>query len=61
MTDSHKPSSEKPINFRPKTADDYFQRGLKSAQLGIPDKAVEDFEEAAWLEPENFEIQFKVL
>lgn len=48
------------IDFPPKTADEFFQRGLKSAQLGIPDKAAADFEEAAWLDPENHEIQFNL-
>ena len=48
------------IDFPPKTADDFFRRGLKSAQLGIPDKAAADFEEAAWLAPENHEIQFNL-
>jgi Flp pilus assembly protein TadD len=33
---------------------------LKNAQLGIPDKAAADFEEAAWLDPENHEIQFNL-
>ena len=44
----------------PVDADGYFQRGLKSAQMGFPDKAAADFEEAAWLEPENVEIQFNL-
>lgn len=48
------------ISFPPKTADEFFQRGLKNAQLGIPDKAASDFEEAAWLEPDNHEIQFNL-
>ena len=48
------------IDFPPKTADCFFQRGLKNAQLGIPDKAAADFEEAAWLAPENHEIQFNL-
>jgi len=48
------------IDFPPKTADDFFRRGLKSAQLGIPDKAAADFEEAAWLAPENHDIQFNL-
>jgi len=48
------------IDFPPKTASEFFQRGLKNAQLGIPDKAASDFEEAAWLEPENHEIQFNL-
>ena len=48
------------ISFPPKTAEDFFNRGLKNAQLGIPDKAAADFEEAAWLDPENNEIQFNL-
>lgn len=44
----------------PATADEYFQRGLKSAQLGYPDKAAADFEEAAWLDPDNATIQFNL-
>ncbi len=49
-----------PIDFPPQTADEFFQRGLKSAQLGFPDRAATDFEEAAWLEPDNQEIQFNL-
>ncbi len=45
---------------RPKTADEFFQRGLKSAQLGFPDRAAADFEEAAWIEPDNPEVQFNL-
>jgi tetratricopeptide (TPR) repeat protein len=41
-------------------ADEFFQRGLKSAQLGFPDRAATDFEEAAWLEPDNQEVQFNL-
>ncbi len=48
------------IAFPPKTATEFFNRGLKNAQLGIPDKAVNDFEEAAWLDPQNPEIQFNL-
>ena len=48
------------IDFPPKTAAEFFARGLKNAQLGIPDKAASDFEEAAWLDPENPEIQFNL-
>ena len=44
----------------PDTADEYFQRGLKSAQLGQPDRAAADFEEAAWLDPGNATIQFNL-
>ena len=48
------------IDFPPKTSAEFFNRGLKNAQLGIPDKAASDFEEAAWMEPENHEIQFNL-
>ena len=48
------------IDFPPKTAAEFFNRGLKNAQLGIPDKAAADFEEAAWMDPENHEIQFNL-
>lgn len=44
----------------PTSAGEYFQRGLKSAQLGYPDKAAADFEEAAWLDPDNATIQFNL-
>ena len=52
--------SQSEIAFPPRTADEFFQRGLKSAQLGFPDQAATDFEEAAWLEPDNPEIQFNL-
>ncbi|MDA1279966.1 MAG: tetratricopeptide repeat protein [Chloroflexi bacterium] len=58
--ESSRNGGESPIDFPPKTAAEFFQRGLKSAQLGIPDKAAADFEEAAWLDPENSEIQFNL-
>lgn len=58
--DSPDEMSKADISFPPKTADEFFQRGLKNAQLGIPDKAAADFEEAAWLEPENAEVQFNL-
>ena len=44
----------------PKDARGWFERGLQSAKLGFPDKAVADFEEAAWLEPDNVEVQFNL-
>ena len=44
----------------PTTADEFFTRGLKSAQLGQPDAAAKDFEEAAWLDPDNPTIQFNL-
>ncbi len=44
----------------PANADEYFARGLKSAQMGFPDRAADDFEQAAWLDPGNFHIQFNL-
>ncbi len=44
----------------PTDARGWFQRGIKSAQLGFPDKAAADFEEAAWLDPENPDIHFNL-
>ena len=54
------PENQAEIGFPPKTADEFFQRGLKSAQLGFPDRAATDFEEAGWLEPDNPEVQFNL-
>ena len=42
------------------TAADYFRRGIEAAQLGFPDKAVAEFEEAAHVEPDNAEVQFNL-
>lgn len=44
----------------PTTSAEFFARGLKSAQLGQPDAAARDFEEAAWLDPDNATIQFNL-
>ncbi len=44
----------------PTDAAGWLERGLKSAQLGFPDKAAADFEEAAWLDPENADIHFNL-
>ncbi len=44
----------------PSTSEEYFARGLKSAQMGHPDRAAADFEEAAWLAPDNATIQFNL-
>ncbi len=44
----------------PTTSEEYFARGLKSAQLGQPDAAARDFEEAAWLDHDNATIQFNL-
>ena len=38
----------------------HFQRGVQLAQMGFPDRAVHEFEEAAWLDPDNAEIQFNM-
>lgn len=45
---------------KPETAQGWFERGLRSAQLGFPDKAAADFEEAAWLDPKSPDIQFNL-
>jgi tetratricopeptide (TPR) repeat protein len=45
---------------RPTDARGWLERGIRSAQLGFPDKAASDFEEAAWLNPENADIQFNM-
>ena len=58
--DSQSEANKSDIDFPPKTSDDFFRRGLKNAQLGILDKAASDFEEAAWLDPENHEVQFNL-
>ncbi len=44
----------------PRDARGFFERGLKSAQLGLADKAIEDFEEAAWRDPDDPEVQFNL-
>ena len=38
----------------------YFNYGINKAKLGLHDEAIEDFEKAAWEDPENFEIQFNL-
>lgn len=38
----------------------HFQAGLRAAQLGFPDQAAREFEEAAWLDPDNPDIQFNL-
>jgi tetratricopeptide (TPR) repeat protein len=45
---------------RPTDARGWLERGLRSAQLGFPDHAAADFEEASWLDPENADIQFNL-
>ena len=48
------------IEMNSGTASDYFRRGIEAAQLGFPDKAAAEFEEAAHIEPDNAEIQFNL-
>lgn len=38
----------------------HFASGLRAAQLGHPDQAAKEFEEAAWLDPDNAEVQFNL-
>jgi Tfp pilus assembly protein PilF len=38
----------------------WFQRGLKYAQLGFPDRAAESFEAAEQIEPEDATLQFNL-
>ena len=45
---------------RPTDARGWLERGIRSVQLGFPDKAAADFEEAAWLDPDNADIQFNI-
>ncbi|MBI4305842.1 MAG: tetratricopeptide repeat protein [Chloroflexi bacterium] len=44
----------------PESAQGYFRRGIRFAQLGFPDRAIKDFEEAAAREPANAEIQYNL-
>ena len=54
------PTAAEQMTSQPTTSAEFFARGLKSAQLGQPDDAACDFEEAAWLDPENAVIQFNL-
>jgi Tfp pilus assembly protein PilF len=38
----------------------WFQRGIKFAQLGFPDRAAESFETAESIEPEDATLQFNL-
>ena len=38
----------------------WFQRGLKYAQLGFPDRAAESFEQAEQIKPEDATLQFNL-
>lgn len=44
----------------PDTAAGYFKRGVRLAQLGFPDRAARDFEEAALLAPGDPEVQYNL-
>jgi predicted Zn-dependent protease len=48
------------INSLIAPAREHFQAGLRAAQTGFPDQAAKAFEEAAWLDPENAEVQFNL-
>ena len=41
-------------------AAEHFRKGIEAAQLGFPDRAASEFEEAAYLEPDNAEVQFNL-
>jgi tetratricopeptide (TPR) repeat protein len=44
----------------PDSALGFFKRGVRLAQLGFPDRAVKDFEEAAALAPDDAETQYNL-
>ena len=39
---------------------DHFKSGLNKLKVGLVDQAIEEFEKAAWEDPENFEVQFNL-
>ena len=41
-------------------AQTHFASGRRAAQLGHLDQAAKEFEEAAWLDPEDAEVQFNL-
>lgn len=41
-------------------ADAFFRRGLRFAQTGQHDRAAQEFEEAAWCDPNNAEVQYNL-
>ncbi len=43
-----------------KIAAEHFRKGIEAAQLGFPDRAAAEFEEAAYLEADNAEVQFNL-
>jgi tetratricopeptide (TPR) repeat protein len=44
----------------PDSAAGFFERGVRLAQLGFPDRAARDFEEAASLGPDDHETQYNL-
>lgn len=51
---------KEPGSDQSSAAAEHFQRGLRLAQLSHHDEAAKEFEEAAWLDPENAEVQFNL-
>ena len=39
---------------------DHFRSGLNKVKLGLHDQAIEEFEKAAWEDPDNFEVQYNL-
>ena len=39
---------------------EHFKSGLNKAKLGLHEEAIEEFEKAAWEDPDNFEIQYNL-
>ncbi len=39
---------------------DHFKSGLNKIKLGLHDEAINDFEKAAWENPEDFEVQYNL-
>ena len=39
---------------------DHFKSGLNKVKLGLHDQAIEEFEKAAWEDPDNFEVQYNL-
>ncbi|MSQ07836.1 MAG: tetratricopeptide repeat protein [Dehalococcoidia bacterium] len=59
MTESV-PKSSDGAGSAAEAAQTHFASGLRAAQLGHLDQAAKEFEEAAWLDPEDAEVQFNL-